>query len=292
MKRITGWRILIIAWLALSAVFLCSCSMLGGMAGKAIKKPEASFVNGKLTGLSFDTADFLFDLEVKNPNNLGLKMVGLSYDFEINENSFLNGKQDKNLEIVAGGSSIIQIPVSLNFVKLYKTFKELAGEDTTKYHIKSVISFAVPVLGAVDIPVSMKGDFPLPKFPILALDALKLKKVGLTGAELQMDIKLKNPNAFSMMLKGFHYDFDVNGLNWVTASISEAAGIGEKDETLIEIPIALNFSKVGRSVTKILSEDEGLNYSLKTKLDLGFSLPLMDQVSIPLEKSGSIKLSK
>lgn len=292
MKSITKWRLLVTLCLALSAVFLCSCSIFGGLFGKAVRKPEANFTDGRLTGISFDTADFIFDLRVKNPNKLGLKMVGLKYDFAINEYSFLTGKQDSNLEIKAGGESIVQLPISLNFVKAYQTFKSLINDDDFKYNIKCIVSFDVPVLGAVDIPVSMKGDCPLPKLPRVALDALKLKKLSITGAEIQMDIRLQNPNAFSMLLKSFQYQFDVNGLNWVSARIEEAKGIGKKEESVIEIPIMLNFSTMGRSVSRIFTEDKSLNYSLKTRLDLGISLPLMEHVSIPLENSGSIKLIK
>jgi len=291
-KSIKKWRILVTLCLALSVVFLSSCSIFGGLFGKAVRKPEADFTDGRLTGISFDKADFMFDLRVKNPNKLGLKMVGLKYDFAINENSFLTGKQNQNLEIKAGGESIIQLPIALNFVKAYQTFKSLINEDDFKYNIKCIVSFDVPVLGAVDIPVSMKGDCPLPKLPRLALDALKLKNVTLMGAELQMDIRLKNPNAFSMLLKSFNYQFSVNGLNWVTASVEESTGIGKKDESLISIPISLNFSKVGRSVAQLFTGNKSLNYNLKTRLDLGISLPLMEHVSIPLENSGSIKLIK
>jgi len=138
----------------------------------------------------------------------------------------------------------------------------------------------------------MKGDCPLPKLPIVALDGLKLKKLTLAGAEVQLDIKLKNPNAFSMILKRFHYQFDVNGLNWVSARIEEAATLRKNGENIIEIPIKLNFREVGRSVSRIFIEDKGLNYRLKTKLDLAIKLPLMKQVSIPFESSGSIKLIK
>lgn len=291
-EQITGWKIRVIICLALSTIFLCSCSMFGGIAAKAMKKPEAEFTKGILTGLSFDTADFLFDLKIKNPNHLGLKLVGLSYEFSLNKNTFLTGKQNKNLEIKAGSESIIQLPISLNYVKLYKTFKSLINEDKSKYQIKCVISFDVPILGAVSIPLSMKGDFPLPKFPIVALVGLKLKKLTLAGAEVQLDIKLKNPNAFSMMLKRFHYQFDVNGLNWVSARIEEATTLRKKGESVIEIPIKLNFRKVGQSVSRIFIEDKGLNYRLKTRLDLAIKLPLMKQVSIPFESSGSIKLIK
>jgi LEA14-like dessication related protein len=291
-KSIIKWRLLVTLCLALSAVFLCSCSIVGGLFGKAVRKPEVDFADGRLTGISFDTADFMFDLRVKNPNRLGLKMVGLKYDFAINENSFLTGKQDRNLEVKAGGESIVQLPISLNFIKVYQTFRSLINEDDFKYNIKCIVSFDVPVLGAVDIPVNMKGKCPLPKLPRIALDALKLKKVTLMGAELQMDIRLQNPNAFSMLLKSFNYQFSVNGLNWVSARVEESTGIGKKDESLISIPIAINFSKVGSSVAQLFTGDKSLNYSLKTRLDLGISLPLMEHVSIPLENSGSIKLIK
>ena len=67
--------------LILGVVFLSSCSVINSLIGEAkVRPPEVSFAGGKLSGLSFDAADFLFDLEILNPNGVGLKMSGFDYN--------------------------------------------------------------------------------------------------------------------------------------------------------------------------------------------------------------------
>ena len=122
--------------LILGVVFLSSCSVINSLIGEAkVRPPEVSFAGGKLSGLSFDAADFLFDLEILNPNGVGLKMSGFDYNFLIDGASFLKGQQDRGLQLAAGGKSNVQIPVSLNFLDLYKTFQNLMDQDRSKYRI-------------------------------------------------------------------------------------------------------------------------------------------------------------
>jgi LEA14-like dessication related protein len=247
---------------------------------------------GRLTKLSFDAADFLFDLKIRNPNPLGVKLAGFDYDFLINGNSFLKGRQEKEVEIEARGESTIQLPLSLRFVDLYQTFKSLRDQDISTYRLSCGFSFNLPILGLVNVPVSKEGNFPLLKLPKLDLDALKLKNLSLAGAELQLVLRLSNPNALSMMLEHLQYHLEINGMRWISGDMEENIQVTSKGENLIEIPVSLDFLQIGRSVYQILTGGESLRYQLGGKLDLTTSIALLSHVSLPFDRSGSIKVIK
>jgi LEA14-like dessication related protein len=265
--------------------------MFQGLAGKAkIRRPQVDFAGAKLSGLSFDAVDLMFDLRIRNPNSLGLKMAGFDYDFLINGTSFLKGNQEERLEIQARGESMIHFPLSLRFVDLYQTFQNLLDQDVSTYQLDCGFSFDVPVLGLVKVPVSKKGEFPLLKIPTVDLDALKLKNLTLSGAELQLGVRVNNPNAFSMILEHLQYRFEVNGLNWISGDARESTEVTERGEGIIEIPIYLDFFQMGRSVYQLLAGDANVSYEFGGRLDLATSVPLLDQVSLPFDRSGKIKV--
>jgi LEA14-like dessication related protein len=292
MKRAVRPEIQVVICLILSAALLSSCSAFRGLLGKAkIERPQVDFMAGRLTKLSFDAADFLFDLKIRNPNPLGVSLAGFDYDFLINGNSFLKGKQEKEVQIEAEGESTIQLPLSLRFVDLYRTFETLRDQDISTYRLDCGFSFDLPVLGLVSVPVSKEGDFPLLKLPTVNLDALKLKSLTLSGAELQLMVRLKNPNALSMMLERLQYQFEINGVRWISGDVKENVQVTSKGESLIEIPISLDFLQMGRSVYQILTGDRSLSYQFGGKLDLATSIPLLSQVSLPFDRSGSIKVT-
>ncbi|MFC1714780.1 LEA type 2 family protein [Candidatus Poribacteria bacterium] len=291
LKQIVKTNFGVVLCLLLVTVFLSSCAVLNELAGEAnIRRPQVNFSGAKITGLSFDTAELLFDLKIQNPNSVGLTMAGFNYDFLINNGSFLKGKQDKGLEIAAGGESAVQVPLSLRYVDLYQTFQSLKNQDLSNYQINFGFAFDVPVLGRVNIPVSKSGDFPLLKLPKVSVNSLKLKGLALTGADLVLRVQLDNPNAFSMLLEKLQYQFAVDGQNWISGFAEEPTQITEKGQGFVDIPISLNLLQMGQSVRQLLSGDKDLNYSLGGNLDLATSLPLLGKINLPFDRAGSVKL--
>jgi LEA14-like dessication related protein len=292
MKNTMNFKINALILLGLATIFISSCSTLSGVMQERVKKPEVEFLDARLDKISFDSIGLMFDLKVRNPNSVGLKLAGFSYEFLINGVSFVNGNQERNIDIEARGESPIQFPVSFGFLNLYETFQSLRDQDVSNYQINFGFSFNVPVLGVVTIPVSKSGDFPLLKIPKLSIESLRLRNLSLTGADLRLGVKLNNPNAFSMLLDKLHYDFEVNGLQWISGESIEASQVPEKGEGLIEIPIRLNLIELGRSVYQLLNSNNDLNYQFGGDININTSLPLLGKVNLPFDHSGKIKVTR
>jgi len=274
------------------ALSISSCAVLEGFMKEGVKKPEVSFLDAKISGLSLDAVDLLFDLKIQNPNSVGVNLAGFDYDLLLNGNPFVNGNQNKGIEIPSQGEEKIQLPLTLKYTDIYKTFQNLREQGASNYQMKFGFSFDVPVLGAVRIPVSKSGEFPMIKIPKLSFGSLKLDKLGLTGADLKLSLKLDNPNIFSMILSKMQYDFNLNGLDIVSGLTEKTMQINEKGESTIEIPVSVDFITAGRSVYQLLNGDKSLNYKLGGNLDLATSLPLLGNVNLPFSLSGNTDMLK
>ena len=184
-----------------SGLLVGSCSGLKKLAETAsVKRPRVAFVGTEMTGLSFERVDLMFDIAVQNPNPLGIRLAGFDYDFLINGNSFISGDQQEGIEIRAQGEHTVHLPVSVAFVDLYEIFQNVKDKGRSAYELNCGFSFDLPILGDVRVPVSTKGDFPLLKLPRVSVDNLSLKRLGLTGADLEVVIRLNNPNTFSLLM--------------------------------------------------------------------------------------------
>ncbi|MFQ6116309.1 MAG: LEA type 2 family protein, partial [bacterium] len=186
-----------------------------------IQRPRVTFAGARLDGLSLEAVDLLFDLKISNPNPVGIKLAGFDYDFLLNGSGFVHGEQDRALEIPAHGENIVQIPLSLRFAEVYKTFKSLRDQDTTRYQINAGVSFELPFLGKQRIPVSKEGTIPLLKLPKLRVESLKLNGLSLSGADLQLNVLLKNPNVFSFTLNRIGYQLEINDKRWMTGDLEK-----------------------------------------------------------------------
>ncbi|MGB9594911.1 MAG: LEA type 2 family protein [Candidatus Poribacteria bacterium] len=284
------FRVKLLLFLAL-ALSMSSCSTFHSFIKGRVKEPEVDFIDAKIAGLSFNGIDLLFDLKVKNPNKIGIKLAGFDYDLLLNGNSFLTGNQIRGIEIPSLGEETVQLPVNLNFFDIYKTFQNLWDQGLSNYQMKFGFSFEMPVLGAIRIPVSKSGEFPLIKIPKISLQSLNIEKLNITNADMKLKLKVNNPNAFAMILKGGNYQLKLNNQNIFSGIMSDKnIQIGEKSDGIIEMPISLDFISVGKSVYQMLSGNKSIDYNLIGNFNLGTSLPLMEKADLPFEISGKTDL--
>jgi len=255
-------------------------------------KPTVNVENVRLVNLSFSDVDLAFDIKVKNNNPFGINIAGLDYDLKINDASFLKGNNEDRLAIAASAESMVQIPLSLNFKNLYDTFSALANQDSSNYELQTTLYFDLPIIGRTPIAISKSGHVPLVKLPSIQIASLKLKKIALTNANLELKLDVVNPNAFSLLLNRLTYDFSINGMNWARGVTEKQMNVNQKGLSSLTIPINLDIMKMGTTVYQLLQGNKELNYQFNSDLDLNTSIALLKQVKIPMNKTGKINLSK
>ncbi|RNC85626.1 MAG: hypothetical protein ED557_02305 [Balneola sp.] len=276
--------------LILSGVFfLQHCAELQNLA--SVQKPTISVENVKVSNISLQDIELLFDLEVDNPNPLSLSLASYSYDFQINSNSFVKGTRELETEIEANGSNTLSVPVTFTFEELYNTFTSLKSEDEAGYTLLGSVGVNVPVIGYVEVPIEKEGIFPVVKAPSLSLTGVSVKNLSLTGAELEINVGVDNPNSFGLNLNSLDYEVDLNGLSPLSGTISEQVSIGQKESGALIIPVSLNFLQVGMAAYNALRQDE-FEYSLNGTANLGADLPLFKPSSLNFDKSGIVNILK
>ena len=80
------------------------------------------------------------------------------------------------------------------------------------------------------------------KIPSLRPEGLKIKDLGLSGAELELRLKMSNPNGFGLSLQNLNYNLAIDGNRWAHGSRQESMNISRGNTGTIVIPIALDFA--------------------------------------------------
>jgi len=280
--------VLVIVATSFLVLQLTGCSVVNQLAG--VKDPEFKVSNVSLSGLSFDKADLLLDVNVHNPNNIALKFAGFNYDLLINENSFVKGYQDLGQTIQANSNSNFKVPIQLNYKNLYDTFQSLMDKDNVDYNVLLDFDFDLPVVGKTTFPINEKGSLPLPKVPAVKFQNLKLDKLSLTTADLNLDIVIENPNNFDLTINNFNYDLNVDGKSWAKSISAVKKKIPKKGKNVLSIPVSLNFLTMGQTVYQTLTSSEPLDYSLSGKMDLDTSIPIMKKLALPVDRKGKLNI--
>lgn len=269
-----------------AAIIFVNCASVQQL--MQMQRPGVEVDRVRISGLSFENIDLLFDLKVNNPNSIKISLAAFDYDFLLSGNSFVNGRQDKGLNIEANGESIVQIPISLKFADIFQTYQNLKNNDSTDYELKAGFAFDIPVLGDVRVPVIQRGMLPMVKLPNFSIQSLKLDQLTFSGADLTLRVAVDNPNAFALNLKKMDYQFAVNGKSWISGVSQYVKQVNQKGTGMIDIPISLSFAEVGKSVYQMLTGSSQLNYDFSGNFDVSTSIAQFGTVKLPVQKTGAV----
>jgi LEA14-like dessication related protein len=275
------------------SIYFTHCADLINLLKKgSIEEPDVRVIKTRIAGLSFKQIDLVFDIQIDNPNPAGISLAGFDYDLLLNNISFLKGEEDKVLEIKANDIATIQLPLSLLFENIYATYQRLKNEDKISYTLSTGLTFNLPVLGELRIPVSTSGDFPAIKVPSVHIKYLKLNHLSFTGADFKLAIGINNPNSVGFIIENLDYNLMINNTLWAEGQTSDELTIhSNKDNTLL-IPFTLNLLQIGSALYKEIGEGKNFNYQFKGQANLTSSMELLGKLTLPFNMSGKINLTK
>lgn len=92
--------------------------------------------------------------------------------------------------------------------------------------------------------------------PEVRLDRVVVRGVGLTGGNLDLMVKIYNPNAFDLRGTDLRVGFDVDGSRVGDVHYQDELGLQQGDTTLVTLPLAFAWSGVGSAVRTALQRGE------------------------------------
>ena len=265
------------------------CKTLQDLA-ENIEKPQVSVTGVRVTGFDFSEIELTYDITVDNPNALSLQMLSYAYDLDINDKTFISGKQPNTTRIEASGESTFQVPVTLDYQEVYSAFASLANSDDARYSFSSTFAFDVPVLGRTEVPVQKKGSLPLARIPKVGVQGLEVNNVSLSSADLTLNLEFFNPNAFGLKVEDFDYSLEINGNQWAKGNALGQTEIAPEKSTRLSIPISLNTTQMGLSAYRIITGSRSVDYQLIGNFTFGTTHPLLGSTSFSINKEGEVSL--
>jgi len=276
------------AVLLILVLCLNSCASLT----QVVQEPRVSVQDVRTTALSFSEISLELNLLVENPNPVGIQLAGYDYDLLLHDASFIRGNLDSGVSLPAGGSTILHVPVTLDYRELYSVMNSLADECESDYKIVAGLQFDLPVVGKKRIELVHKGVLPLVKLPRFRFTNLYVENLGMMGADLIVMMTLENPNGFDISMDDFQGSLSINKLKWAELESLSPIGFAPGETGDLGFQFRLDFLSMGRTVRDLLSGDEILSYTFEGGALIDTSLDLLRDVSLPLSLSGSVELLK
>jgi LEA14-like dessication related protein len=109
---------------------------------------------------------------------------------------------------------------------------------------------------------------------------------------LELQLQVENPNPIAIAADKLNYQFTVNGNEWISGLSQNKQKMQPNDNSVISIPISLNFLQMGQSVYQIVSGNTTIDYQFNGAVDFGSDHPLLQTVNLPFNQTGQLKIQK
>jgi len=177
-------------------LLLTGCESLRRI-GLSIERPTATVSGVSVSRLDFREAELTAEILVDNPNAVGITITGFTYTLIIEGVEFLAGTQTRGVSIPAFGERAFEFPVAVGFRNVVDTVGAVGDRDEANYTLDIDLSFELPVLGDVTVPVRREGTFPIVRPPTVRVADLVLDSLTVSGARLSLSVEVENPNGTS-----------------------------------------------------------------------------------------------
>lgn len=108
--------------------------------------------------LSASSVDIDFDLEVDNPNRVGLRLDQIDFNLFINEARVLDSISQQNINIPANGRGDVNLRTRIGYQNVRSLWQEMvdivSGRQRAKYELRGNAYYQTPV-GRLKLPVTV-----------------------------------------------------------------------------------------------------------------------------------------
>ncbi|MDH5205749.1 MAG: LEA type 2 family protein [Hylemonella sp.] len=257
--------------------------VLAGCAGldKVVKPPELSLSNAYITGMSLAEMGVAFDVDVKNPNPLGLSMQGLTYSLQVQDKPAVQGALTQKLDIGANKSSRVQLPFTLRYEDVLGTLLALRDNRELRYEIRGEADF-----GLLRLPYSKTGTIALPSLPSVSVQRLRVNQFSLSGVNLSVLLQVENANGFPIRLDGLDYQLKLGDAPAIHGAAKAPLAVQANQKGQLELNMSLNYAMIGNLLQTLRSANQ-----LPIEFNSQMKLPGANgQTRLPMDWKGSVPL--
>ena len=134
--------------------------------------------------------------------------------------------------------------------------------------------------------------------PEVALQGIQLGGIGLTGGTLLVDLRVHNPNGFTLKAERLRYDLhlgdraaraagDSTWVPFAQGTYDREFRVGGGDTETIQIPVEFSYSALGGAAASIFRRG---TFEYRATGEVEVDTPLGDR-SVPFRKSGTVTVA-
>lgn len=231
-----------------------------------LQEPVISLHSVQLAKLDiFSGAQLLCKVKVDNPNVFTIPLPEVGWHIFLNSNSFISGVVKNNQQIRAQNSSIVEIPINLNFLDIFKAFASLKGRKQTDFKVAFDIKFTIPLVGDMVWHLEHEGELPMPQLPKISAPVMRVEKMDLTMVEWYISVNVENPNAFELPPPKIAFNYQIDNRSLIQNTLANKGTLAPSSVTPVVFGLVVNYADLFRIFSNLRS-----SANVQSQLDISF----------------------
>jgi len=274
-------KILITVVAVFSILSLTTCQTLMS----AFQEPVVSLHSVDLANITFNGTQLLCKIKVENPNGFEIPFPETDWALFINTNSFVNGTVKNNSRIKARNTTIVDIPVNLEYLEVLNTFTSLKGRKDADYKVALGVKIPLPLLGDKVWNFEHSGNLPLPQLPQVSRPVMRIENANITRAEILVTFNVQNPNIFEIPSPKITYDYQLNRNSFIKGNIESDGMLAAASTTPVVFRLIVNYADLFRNFSAMRNLFEVPTLLIMT---CDFGMPVFSNEAMRFEVSGTL----
>ncbi|WP_080054765.1 LEA type 2 family protein [Spirosoma aerolatum] len=241
-------------------------------------KPRLELTRFDITNISDDAVDLTMYMLIDNPLPVGFKAHQLDYTVFIANTPVVEDAYKKPIDLKAGDSTLIKLPVKLMVKTATSVLKTLEqkGIDSTTYKVKSSFALDIPILGEKTFTTTLERRLPTFFIPKIKIEDIDFGTLGLKRTDVAAKVAVTNKNRFPMNITDAHYTVTINGKQIAEGDQPEPILIKAQATTPVIFPVTARPGKTLSVLPKMLFDKKDTPY------EVTFRCKLIDRRNDPM----------
>lgn len=241
--------------------------------------PQFSEVDQDVESLRFDEVRFYHIFDVRNAQAYIADIQRIDWNLSAGEIPLSSGTLEPGLRVEAGDVEALTIPLRIGYQDLQSRIGTFPEREDLPYQLRMIVrSASVPATeaespsSAIDT-LTFSGNFPLLQEPRAFVDTLMIHSFNLAIAQLEMRVRLVNPNAVPLTFNTGSYQLVVDGVTWHNQSISQNITIPAHSDIVLDTPFSMRPREFNTQVYRMLNMEQPFNFSMSGSFEIRANNP-------------------
>jgi LEA14-like dessication related protein len=269
-------------------IFLATNYMRSGKNGAELLLPELKIASIQILDLDSEKAVANMQMQLDNPL-IGIHVDSLYYTMYIEGKEVIRSTYPAPFDLPSDSNAVLSLPITIYYDKLIPLLETLEkkGIDSVTYKVTTVAY--TNYLLKKKMVIETERYLPLIKIPKIAIENIRVHKLGVSNTAVSISIALYNPNVFAFGFKDMNYKVRINEDNTIEGNMPESVWAPARDTTKFTIQSDIDLKDAAENIVDYLLKPAKSSYTIRSEMKIISKHEMIENSKMILTASGTLK---